>query len=81
MRPQDIKIGMKVKAVWKPASERKGDITDIRYFRPWEPVPVPAAPTPKGKPVARPKARPAAKPKAKPAARPKKGPKPKRKGA
>jgi len=32
--PKDIKIGMKVKAVWKPANERIGAITDIRYFRP-----------------------------------------------
>ena len=36
VRPQDVRIGMKVKAVWKPARERKGDITDIRYFRPAE---------------------------------------------
>jgi uncharacterized OB-fold protein len=32
--PKKIKIGMKVKAVWKPAKERKGDITDIKYFKP-----------------------------------------------
>ena len=36
VRPGDVKIGMKVKAVWKPARERKGDITDIRYFKPAE---------------------------------------------
>lgn len=29
-----IRIGMKVKAVWKPESERTGAITDIRYFKP-----------------------------------------------
>lgn len=32
--PKDIKIGMKVKAVWKPAGERTGAITDIKYFKP-----------------------------------------------
>jgi uncharacterized OB-fold protein len=36
VRPGDVRIGMKVKAVWKPARERKGDITDIRYFKPAE---------------------------------------------
>jgi uncharacterized OB-fold protein len=36
VKPQDVRIGMKVKAVWKPARERKGDITDIRYFKPAE---------------------------------------------
>jgi len=28
------KIGMEVEAVWKPAAERQGLITDIRYWRP-----------------------------------------------
>jgi uncharacterized OB-fold protein len=32
--PDDIHIGMKVKAVWKPAKEREGAITDIKYFKP-----------------------------------------------
>jgi acetyl-CoA C-acetyltransferase len=32
--PRDIRIGMRVKAVWKPESEREGAITDILYFRP-----------------------------------------------
>jgi len=32
--PKDVKVGMKVKAVWKPKAERKGAITDIRYFKP-----------------------------------------------
>lgn len=32
--PSDIAVGMKVRAVWKPAPERTGAITDIRYFRP-----------------------------------------------
>ena len=32
--PHDIiKIGAKIKAVWKPEAERIGDITDIRYFQ------------------------------------------------
>ncbi|MBM4429236.1 MAG: Zn-ribbon domain-containing OB-fold protein [Chloroflexi bacterium] len=32
--PQKVEMGMKVQAVWKPAAERVGAITDIRYFRP-----------------------------------------------
>jgi uncharacterized OB-fold protein len=32
--PQDVRIGMRVEAVWKPAAERLGAITDILYFRP-----------------------------------------------
>lgn len=32
--PETIKIGMKVKAVWKPEKEREGAITDIKYWRP-----------------------------------------------
>jgi uncharacterized OB-fold protein len=32
--PDDVHIGMRVQAVWKPADEREGAITDIRYFRP-----------------------------------------------
>jgi uncharacterized protein len=31
---KDIKIGMKVQAVWKPENERVGSILDIKYFRP-----------------------------------------------
>ncbi|MEM3670377.1 MAG: Zn-ribbon domain-containing OB-fold protein [Thermoprotei archaeon] len=34
--PDKIHVGMKVKAVWKPAQEREGSITDIRYFKPEE---------------------------------------------
>ena len=33
MEPYDIKIGMRVQAVWKPAGERIGAITDIKYFK------------------------------------------------
>ena len=29
-----LKLGTPVQAVWKPAEEREGAITDIRYFRP-----------------------------------------------
>ena len=32
--PKEVKIGMKVKDVWKPAEEREGAITDIKYFKP-----------------------------------------------
>jgi uncharacterized OB-fold protein len=31
-----VKIGLRVQAVWKPANEREGSITDILYFRPIE---------------------------------------------
>ena len=34
VKPEDVKIGMRVKAVWKPAAERQGAITDIAYFKP-----------------------------------------------
>ena len=34
MTKDEIKIGMKVKAVWKPENEREGSITDILYFKP-----------------------------------------------
>ncbi len=34
--PKNVKIGMKVKAVWKPEKERTGAITDILYFKPLE---------------------------------------------
>jgi uncharacterized OB-fold protein len=32
--PEKVKIGMRVQAVWKPAKERTGAITDISYFKP-----------------------------------------------
>ena len=32
--PKAVKIGMKVKAVWKPAAEREGSILDIRHWAP-----------------------------------------------
>ena len=33
IEPYEIKIGMRVKAVWKPPEERIGGITDIKYFK------------------------------------------------
>ncbi len=88
VKPADVKIGMKVRAVWKPARERKGDITDIRYFRPMRPdelVPAAPAAVKKGAPVKAVKGKP--KPKAvavkagTKAAKPKPKAKPKRRGA
>ncbi len=32
--PAEVRIGMNVQAVWKPKEERKGCITDIKYFKP-----------------------------------------------
>jgi uncharacterized OB-fold protein len=32
--PDDVEVGMAVRAEWKPARERKGSILDIRYWRP-----------------------------------------------
>ncbi len=34
--PQKVHIGMRVQAVWKPAEEREGAITDIQHFKPIE---------------------------------------------
>ncbi len=31
---KELKVGMKVAAVWKPEAERTGSILDIRYFKP-----------------------------------------------
>ncbi len=33
--PDDIYVGMKVRAVWRPEAERTGAITDIKYFKPY----------------------------------------------
>jgi uncharacterized OB-fold protein len=38
--PKAVRVGLRVRAVWKPARERTGSITDIRFF---EPIPEPAA--------------------------------------
>lgn len=34
VEPKKVEVGMRVKAVWKKKPERKGAITDIRYFEP-----------------------------------------------
>jgi uncharacterized OB-fold protein len=34
VKPSEMNVGMKVKAVWKPRKQRTGSITDIRYFKP-----------------------------------------------
>ncbi len=34
--PEEVQIGMRVQAVWKPAEDREGAITDILYFKPLE---------------------------------------------
>jgi len=34
VKPDDVKIGMNVEAVLIPKNERKGMITDIKYFKP-----------------------------------------------
>ncbi len=32
--PQDVRMGMRVKAVWEPEGEREFSLTSIRYFEP-----------------------------------------------
>jgi len=34
VQEKEIRIGMKVQAVWKPPEERVGSILDIKYFKP-----------------------------------------------
>jgi uncharacterized OB-fold protein len=34
IKPDEVRMGMRVEAVWKPDGERTGDHTDILYFRP-----------------------------------------------
>lgn len=36
VEPEDVYIGMRVQAVWKPAQDREGSITDILYFKPYK---------------------------------------------
>ncbi|UCH32635.1 MAG: Zn-ribbon domain-containing OB-fold protein [Candidatus Bathyarchaeota archaeon] len=36
VRPSQVRIGMKVEAVFKPQPNRKGNINDIKYFKPRE---------------------------------------------
>lgn len=33
-RPEDVHMGMRVEAVWKPDGERTGSFDDVLYFRP-----------------------------------------------
>lgn len=33
-KPEAVRMGMRVEAVWKPDGERRGDHEDILYFRP-----------------------------------------------
>lgn len=35
--PKEVRVGMRVRAVWKRPSQRTGSITDIAY---WEPIPL-----------------------------------------
>ena len=35
VKPEDVQVGMRVQAVWKPPRQREGSILDIRYFRPY----------------------------------------------
>ena len=35
VEPEQVTIGLQVKAVWKPPRQREGAITDIRYFKPF----------------------------------------------
>jgi uncharacterized OB-fold protein len=34
VRPQNVKVGMAVRAIWKPEKKRVGSITDIDYWTP-----------------------------------------------
>ena len=34
VKHENVRVGMKVKAVWKPEKERTGAITDILYYKP-----------------------------------------------
>jgi hypothetical protein len=36
--PEEVRIGMRVEAVWRPMDDRDGSILDIAYFRPSEPA-------------------------------------------
>lgn len=34
VRPEEVQVGMRVQAVWRPAAERTGSVLDIAYFKP-----------------------------------------------
>jgi uncharacterized OB-fold protein len=36
VNPKQVKIGMRVQAVWKPVEDRQASINDILYFKPLE---------------------------------------------
>jgi len=36
VEPEQVHIGMRVKAVWKDEEEREGSVTDIKYWKPLE---------------------------------------------
>jgi uncharacterized OB-fold protein len=38
VRPEQVVMGMPVRAVWKPPAERTGSILDIRFWEPIDPV-------------------------------------------
>ena len=42
-KPDEVRMGMRVEAVWKPDGERQGDHEDILYFRPTGEPDAPAA--------------------------------------
>lgn len=44
--PKRVRVGMRVRAVWKPASRRVGSITDIAY---WKPIKLQPSPRGRGK--------------------------------
>jgi uncharacterized OB-fold protein len=59
VNPKDIKIGMKVRAVWKKPEERTGAITDILYFKPIRAAAPKAAPKAAAKAAAKARKKPA----------------------
>jgi hypothetical protein len=34
VKPKEVRVGMRVRAVWRPPAQRTGSITDILYFEP-----------------------------------------------
>jgi len=42
-KAEDVRMGLRVEAVWKPDGERQGDHEDIQYFRPTGEPDVPLA--------------------------------------
>ncbi len=50
VNPKQVRVGMRVRAVWKPAAQRTGSITDILYFEPFKGAAGKAKPAAKRKP-------------------------------